>query len=607
MILQVNPSVPAITTEQFLVGVLLLAAAFAITAVVALRLRYTGLDDHEAEVVASVRRQLAARSPGTVRISRDEDLEARREDIRRAFDATGAVEDVVTLRQAYRSIRAQAGEAARPYLEIVPRPARRFAALAVVVLVFGTVAVASETLYQWLLVETRPLAPEEWPMLAITESQAALSILQVWIAATPVIGATAEWLFVIGVLVGEWVYRRPWLFGVLLLAVAGRIVRFDRAGAERVAFPLPTPTLVAKLAAGMIGAGWVAAMLVIGAARVVAAAEPAYWGALVLVGVGLWILVTAGYAAVRAGSAILESYRQAADDDTRGRLLVRLIGIGLAVIVAPVVPVWVVVAIGSLPELVGAFLVAETAVQLLVVLVALGVVAAGVYVVREATDDVQAALREVLSRRGWQAAVFGRAVPLGLVVLAYLLARPWGFGRPASVVIGVVVGVAAAGLWQLSLRLRDRVELSEASNAAHEVVVHAYRVETKGSCQHLARINGTLVAAPDQEGPVDAVLEQCREAFRDERRRPTVGSAHARMLTEDGIVDPAETERRLRAEARSWIEGTVHREYGVDYDRLADRLERQVPPEIAQEELDRAPKSPTTPVQYRKGLLVPSS
>ena len=141
---------------------------------------------------------------------------------------------------------------------------------------------------------------------------------------------------------------------------------------------------------------------------------------------------------------------------------------------------------------------------------------------------------------------------------------------------------------------------SDSSRRTREAVIYRFVLST-GKRSREATEPGAA-----QEDAVDAVIEQCQEAFRDDRQRPTMGTVHARMLTEDGVTDPAETERWVRAEARRWIEGTVRREYGVDYEQFTDRLERQVPSEIARKELERAPRSPTTPVQYREGMFVPA-
>jgi hypothetical protein len=198
-------------------------------------------------------------------------------------------------------------------------------------------------------------------------------------------------------------------------------------------------------------------------------------------------------------------------------------------------------------------------------------------------------------------------MPIGVVAVVYLLALGAGKGAVLSAAVALIAGAAVLLLWRLVLRFREHMALlPEGSRASPLVVVHAYRLETDSGPQWVARVNDDLVAHETREGAVEAVLERAEECFADRDAQSTVGTAHARALREDGVVDVDTTRSRLQSEARRLIEGQTLRKGGIDEESLRERLLQEVPSEIADAELAAIPQCRRSRVVKRGEQLLPS-
>ena len=115
-------------------------------------------------------------------------------------------------------------------------------------------------------------------------------------------------------------------------------------------------------------------------------------------------------------------------------------------------------------------------------------------------------------------------------------------------------------------------------------MVHAYRLETPAGEQWFARVNGEPVAHPDRSVAVQAVVDAARDLFADGTVHPSVASAHATELREEGVAEIDETERRVRSRVRELAEGRVRSEGMVERDELESELAERYPESIWREE-----------------------
>lgn len=600
----VDLSVPATTPGQFALAVGLLALGLVVVALLSLSLRTVELTDREKRVAQAVQRGLARRTPGTVRIPADE-LPAR-DRIAEAFETGGAVDDPTTIRQASKSVYRALGMTIAPFVERVSPFARRLFLLAGIVSFSGALAVSHETIARGLR-GGGSLNPGLWPQLAIQDSVAALQ--QAIALLTGIPGVDLSWSLALTLVLtlGEYLYQRWWLAAFLLAAIALRLYLWDRAGVDRVAFDLPTPTgLSYRIVAG-IGGGWLVTLVAMGIVRKVSTVEAARdLGTLVLIVAVVGAMLTTLFMIRSVVQRLRRSYRVACYFGLRARLIVHLVGLLLALVVAPLVPVWMLVGLTNVGPLVGAWLQASLAIQLVTLLVGLVPVLALVLAARSAGSDVAAALSETVRRRSVQAAVVGRALPFGLVFFAYLLALGAGMPAVPAAAAGLLTGLLAHGLWRAYLRLRDRLPERERDESREDVVIHAYTIPTPAGDQYLARVNGTLVAGEDRAAAIDAVVERAREETADRRPRPTVGEFFAERLREMGWTDRDVILNGVREDCRRAIEGRVHSESGLEDDDLRAALRDRFPKTVWTDELEWARASPRCPVEYQGGRYLPA-
>lgn len=611
--MQINPTASGPTPEQtaIAVGVILLGAA--IVLILASTQRTAGLSERQKRVKVAIENGMGRQTPGSVRIEDDERLESRRGDIRRAFGESGAVEEVVSKRAAAKALFGQAYEIVRPYLDRLPQGSRRYGGLAVAILLFGTIGAGAESIASALQSGGVSLQPLQWPGLIISESAAVLGIAHGKVGSLPIIGTTLTLIWAFGIVFLEWVYNSWFLLGVILLSVAGKIWYADSKGADPPGFTLPKPTTPLRPIAGGVAGAWGVLLGIVAVGRLVGPNGAARETAGFVLFLAFVLALLAGPVGVvvvgrRALGELGSAYRTAAGDRERGRLIVWTVGLLTAVIAAPMVPVWAIVALTKLPVIAvgiaSAGIVTQAAISLLLAVLAVAVAV----LLRESLGAFAQSLRESVTRRRWQVLVLGRAAPVGVVVTASMLATGLGLGAVASVLLGVVAGLVALGLWRAYIYVRAAAgDLPRRQRHASNVVVHAYAIETPAGLRYIARLNGTLVASPDRDSAVNAVIETARDCFADGRvRRPTMAEAYAAELVKHGIADVDEVRDQLRADCRREIEGVVYREAGLEREELVARLERRFPPEIWDGTLDQALQRNRAPVEQLGTRVVPT-
>lgn len=606
----IDISVGGTTAAQTAIAAAFVVALFAVLVIYGQRLKRQGLDDREERIFLQVGRQLRAQTPGTVRLDPGDDLDTRRGDIRAAFATSGAVDRSRSVAEALDTVTDRLLELLRPYLGAVPPSARRFGALACLIAVFGALAAAHETLLEALTYQSGTVDWQLYVDLAFTESIAVLERLLTLITGLPVVGGLLTFAWAYAILLFDWLYQHWYAVAAAFGAIAAYLaLQYRRRDVtpERVGTALPSPIQVGRrlALAGLVT--WGVMLVAIGVGREV-------YNPVVGRNYGVAVIaVAAGAAAVvvlargvgwlrRLGGA----YRAAASTGQRTVFAVRLWGLGFAVVVGPLLPAWIVVGATHVPVLVDAWTVAAIEVKLLTLLpVAIGVVALG-SLLAKATGDVRAALRETLSRRSLQVAVFARGLPLAVVGTAYLLALGFGIGAPLAAASALLLGVLVRLAWSAFVRLRDRVDLvPEADESARKVLVHAYTVDTDDGRLYFARVNDQTVVETTERAAVNRVITTARGEFSTDPTPPSLAMHHADRLREDGWTSRDRVERWVRQRARRVIEGLTPRERTLDPDEARRRHADDIPADIWSEEVAAAQVGRQRVVEL-DGKLVPT-
>jgi len=609
--MQIDPTIGGTTPAQIALAAGLVGVALVIIVILATTQRTAGLTERQKGVKVAIENGLARQAPGTVRIPERSAIGSKREAIRAAFHHSGVVDDATTARDAGRELVGHAWELVQPYADRLPKGARRYGGLAILIFAFGAVAFGAEAIAAALQGDGLQLQVAQWPALILQESAAVLSLAHSLIGEVPVVGTLASLAWAFAIIAAEWVYSSWFLFAVVLGSVAIKIWYADRQGAGQPSFSLPHPAIAGKpIALGAAGLwAMILAILAIGrlvgpndTARQVAALAVFAAAALAVLAIPVLVGVR-GLGAVRA---LRSAYGSAADDRERGRLIVWLVGLLAAVIAAPVVPIWGVVALTKVPVLAKAWLAAGQVIQAGTAVIAVLLVVLVAVALRDVLPEVRTGLQESVSRRGWQAAVFGRAAPLGVVAVAFFVALSVA-GPIGSVVIALLAGLLTMLLWQGYVRVRAYVDgRDDRERKARAVVVHAYTIQTPAGERYLARVNGSLVAAESIDGAVGAVCERAGQCFDDGQTDPSVAAAFGRELRDNGIADREEVRRQLRADCRREIEGRVHKSAGLPRDELGSQLETRFPEDIWQAELDKAISRKRAPVEQLGTRIVPT-
>lgn len=512
------------------------------------------------------------------------------------FDRDGDLGDSrPTLRRAGREATAAALAAWRDRVDGIPATVTRALELAALVVLFGAAAVSTGAVVA--LLGSDPSYPTFGAFLArvsdwVTAAGATGTGI---VTAFPFAGLLFSLALAYTLLLAQWLYQ-AWALLAGALVVGGLVVYWlerRRSGFQTVDQLVSRPRgtaarlLTVLVATWATGAGLATGLGVVGIDRPAGDAG-AFLAALIVAVILAWWLLSPRVrglryrlqrvAGDRAGenAALLVAQRAiTALSGVAGLLVVAYIGAGVAQ--------------GRFARIVAAYRAAALDIQVAVAVALLFATAALAYQLRAAWPDIRTAAAAALSRKTMRAVVLGRGLPLGAVVVGYVLA--WTLGRSIvlAVVIGVVLGLIARGLYILVRRARYRQTLRESSpSTPTTVTVRGYVLEdADGGTHYYATVDRTPVvadsAAAAREAAADVVEERASEGA-VATRQPTLA---AEYLTEYGIVDREAARRKTREQIRKAALKPVREAGGrmdrSDWDEAFDR--EQFPAALVDERL----------------------
>lgn len=551
--LQIDVSAGGVGPGQTALALGLLAIFAVILAALAYRQQFVGLPEDRERHKRALLGQREDSSPKTLRIDSVDDLAAMRPQIRALFDADADAPDQerATVWSAVSEVRGALGLAWRGLVDDVPRLSIYLVEEALVIIALGAVAVQSSYWFETLFeVEGGPITLQWVAEQAVSTTMTLLETGLDLLALFPFGDLLYALALTLVIELSTLAYELWFVTGSLLLLSAALIYYL----APRVPEDVSTRIIYSHTSAGVVALAAALAVWAMGVIPFVVfrAAGFEEIGAIVgFVAAGLVSLVLA----YELGKRFIERLKQIGRGHWYDRSTLAYLGVErgsmlLAAALVPIVVAYAAVALanGKLVVVISAFAGGSLEIQAAVIGVVLVAVSAVVLQTREAWPEVRAAIRETLSRRAVRVALFGRAVPLGVVVLAYFLALNFtGSNVLLAGLVAVVAGVITRVSYELLQRARYRASLIESEVAtASRVLVGAYEFEdASGSPVYYAEVNTTTVAHTDPDALTDAVIATARELFERGECAPSVERQFADDLFRFGITSVDECERRL--------------------------------------------------------------
>lgn len=515
------------------------------------RARVAGLTRAQRRHALRLQRGLYAQRPDTIRLRADTDFSSNRNIIRalvdpgRKHDASG-----VTIRGAigdtFGELRALVGGR----LQRVPVAAQRLGALGLWTAITGALAVSTGLIIQVLRTDIGGgFDLSALPQRILNASSTAIDELLAVLGSLPGGDVAVSLLVAYGLLAGQWLYTHWYVGAAALLGLAVASYLFDRRSdtPDRGAVGLPTPRYVLSRGVLVAVAVWIG---IVFTGIAVDAAQDGRW-----IEMGAALAGVASIGGLLIGIGISKLYRAQAEWrsrtaaghapwPTRIALSIRALGVVTALVVAPLVPVYTVVALTKLPTVIAAFLVADRILQVAVVAwacVGVGILA---WLVRSSLRDVGRGLLALVGRLSLRALILKRGIPAAAGVLAYLLTFSF-LGAVIPAVVLAFIGVLLGYLFYSALEAAAyRISLWEASpTAPRTITVQAYHLQDADGWVHpVAVVNGRhRLARDDPEDLTAAVIETAEQLSAGERPDPSYASWFATDLIENGIVDERES------------------------------------------------------------------
>jgi hypothetical protein len=548
-------SAPDQTQGQFYIAIGVMLVLALGTIAIRIRSNYVGLDGDQADHKRDLRRAKYGQQPRTLRFGRGADLRDEYGRIREfCTDGGEPDQDRPTLSSAAVEIYREAALLFGARFENVPQFTRRLGVLGVWVIVTGALAVSTGAIVQLLQSGgSLGLQPATWPQKALVETISFLALYGQFAGMVP--GGSLLFQGVRSLF--ELLYQHWYVpGGGLVLAAAAGWWLDDRTDVDlRLRVPLPAPRRVLRDVAFGTAAVWAGVLVVTGIGRIADAATAAR---LLAVAVGLVgsvaLLVLGAYRAWQATLVLRGWDGRLAMESTEAQayIVTRVVGIGLAVLVAPLVPVWTVVGLSKLPVVIGGIAAAPAPVKVLAATVLLVAIAALLYGLRGAWPTVRSALREVTGRASLAAVAIRRGVPLATGALAYLIV--WSFTNQvllsiSAALFGVVVGYGL--YWALEAALYKLGGLDFGNDRDRSVRLAAYDLpDADGNRHTLVEVNGDYRLAREDPGALaDAVVTVGEAVQQRQDPDPCLAQWYASDLLELGLVDEARSlgDRRLLA------------------------------------------------------------
>jgi len=616
--LAIDVSAGGTTTAQLALAVLLLVVFVGALTVLTWRLQYLGLEGDQSDHKRALEESKSRRDPEILRFDKDSIEEARarvrRELLELVESASGAdveTREYPTVRGAIGTVQETVRETWRDATTDVPGVAIKALERALLVAIFGAVAVSTSTVVQWITKD--PDYPTAADIVAETQEYAGTgssTLLEV-LGYFPYSDLVWALLFTVAFRIGRWLFAHWYVVAAVLGGAGVAVWLLEREVLEEprrsllVSRRSTTKTLVAILVPT-----WIA-----GAVSTWSGELVGYPGAGELVG---FLLATAtllvGVVLALRRASLETLWTTVHRDEPRGVLLldwsIRHTLAVLGPIALALVGLYVVVgfADGSVARVVEALIAADRGVQASVALVGVGGVALLAYMARDAAPAVREALVESLSRGAVRTVLLVRGVPYLAVVLVYLLS--FGFNLPftAAVVAAIVAGVLGRVAIVGALRVRATASLFgewlEPDKSALFLVVRAYELrDADGTARYYAEVNQKAVAADSKKKLVDAVLEIADGLVDEEETDPTVAQTYAEDLLSYGIVGIEASRKKTIQRIQEETEGTISKEGAVSRASLERDLESEYPPEIAESKLREWIHSPGHPLRERDGYL----
>lgn len=464
-----------------------------------------------------------------------------------------AVDEPETVREAGGAIRLAFGEAWREKTEWIPGRVLALGEWALAVLVFGSVAVATSLIVSALSFSAgRPSLAK-----AVTEISEALSTGIKWGVQTLGLFPFADILLSLGLAYGllavETLYQHPWVLAAFMISVATALLYLE------IRVDLPTdhdqtdPVGARMAAAALLGATllvWAVGTATRLALRPIFGRVGEPWGASLIGGVLalgaiLWLVgATKRWlgSRIRRAARAVENARPAVG----ALVIVRIVASVLRPvgILATGVYVLVVLATGSLARVISAYLTASVAVQLSVAGVALLMITAVLWELRDAAPQVRRALVEVWARERVRAGMALKSMPYIGVFLAFLIFNGFQFPFLLSIVAAALVGMFARIVVSKYLQARRRyAEREDTDRLPSSLVVGVRSVDTAEGAVYLLSVADTLYAHDRLESLVDVGVAALDQRAREGRADPTVAEWYARNLRESGLHGWAQTYR----------------------------------------------------------------
>jgi hypothetical protein len=585
------------TPAQRLFAWLVIGATIITTLYLLYRTHYAGLPERLKRAKADFRGARADTTLQSVYVPRDvaRDEGRVREIVHSVLDEDPP--DQPTLRTAAGSVQRQLAETWMPVLARLPPAARRVLGLAVVVVVFGLVAVSTDVLTGALQTSSPNTQPAKWPALAVSETMAVVGELGGTVGGLPGAGIVWALVVLVGVTAGSWLYTHWYVVAGGLLAGGVALYHLDQQlepGAEtRWIRSLPQPGEVARAIIFGIGTLWLITIGSVGIGRVSGPNDAAVtYGAAALAAAGTMYLLAGGVAVYlnRDRIAALPERWESATPLQQRYLAARGVTLAFATLVAPLVPVWVGVALTKTPTLLGAYFGADIGVQLLGAVAVAGVASVLAWQAQAAWGDVRSAVRITAAHSSTRSVALARGVPYIAVAVTYALVA----GVLNNIIVGLVaaiaVGLLAREAVALLTRARYRVSVRDTSpTAAQRVVIEGAPLETRdGDVQWYIRINGgTELLHPDREHVADDAVTVATQLVDDGTSPVTLSECHAEHAFEHGTGDPEETVAKLDQDVRQTVFHAL-REHGdqVPNEHIDDRVD-DVPEPIVDARLRR--------------------
>ena len=425
--LAIDISTTGYSTAQLALAALLFLVFLGTLTVLTWRLQYRGLEGDQPAHKRALRESKRLRDPEVARFSKaevEEEPVRVASEVRALFESAGGAEvetrGRVTIRAALGEVRSTVRETWRDATSSVPGAAIRMVERALLVAIFGAVAVSTSSVVRWLTKD--PDYPTAADIVAETTEYAGKgsSLLLEILGLYP--GADIIWAlaFTVAFRLGSWLFAHWYYVAGTLVAIGLAIWVLEREVLEE-----PRQSLIwsrrrtTRRLVAILVPTWVA-----GATPVAVGRELGYTSLGTKVGVALTtfaFILAVGLVLRRVSVATLLTVGNR--EDPRGPLLLdwflRHVEAVLAAVSLPLVALYITLGLadGSVASVVEAFLEAERGIQILAGLVAVGIIAGLAYMARGA---VPAAARR--SRSGSTARRTPTPTPTGC----------WSRRRPAA-------------------------------------------------------------------------------------------------------------------------------------------------------------------------------